>query len=65
MYCTKAAISQNYELSNLRDDIRTHIKDCKIFQNNKRQNLKYGKNTRQGIRIHYMAKISGKSYRLI
>ena len=39
---TDTTISQNYYWTNLRDRIRTHIKVCRNFQNNKKQSLKYG-----------------------
>ena len=40
--CIKYTIDQHCERTNLRYDIRTHIKVCETFQKNKKQNLKYG-----------------------
>ena len=34
---------QQHYWPNLKIEIRTHIKGCKTFQENKKQNLKYGK----------------------
>ena len=42
MDSTEATISQQYHWTNLRYDIRTHIKVCSNFQKNKKQSLKYG-----------------------
>ena len=39
---TEATISQHYYHNHLRDNTRTHIKVCAVFQKKKKQNLKYG-----------------------
>ena len=45
MELTEATISQHYYWSHLRDNIYTHIKVCKAYHKNRKQNLKYGKLT--------------------
>ena len=41
MDLTNTTFRQKYEWSNLRDDIRTHIKVCKNFSKEQEKNLKY------------------------
>ena len=42
MDCTDATIRQHCYWPNLRYDIRTHTKDLKNYQKNKKEGLKYG-----------------------
>ena len=43
MELTEATVSQHYYWTNLRNNMRTHIKVCNTCHKNKKQNLKYGK----------------------